>query len=552
MKRIALYILAVFCFSNLSNAQVRMLTIGDSTMADYDPVKNSQEKEKRGWGQMLPIFFDENVQIDNAARNGRSSKSFYFEFWETGLRESLKPGDYVIIQFGHNDEKNNGADSDETDKKNRGTAPWSQYIKYLTKYVEESRAKGAIPILATPVVRRAFNSDGKTLTSTAKHNLVEQSDIKNDSIMNYVLAMKSVARTLSVPLVDMTALTEKLVTKYGPDKSKQQIYCEEDNTHLRALGGVLFARLFAEDLIKQNILKEHIVLSKETVLPRRLDFGSQLVSIPIVQAFTLVNVGIPGEKHIRLMSADPYYMVSFYPDKEFSQLITADTNGDFIGTVYVKFTPQSAQEYNEALVFKKVLITKKKLSENTIKIPLSGTGLAADKDKVIEITASPAKTFPLETKPQVKGDIKAELKLQGMVAHHTTNAGLTVIENTDAQDLESAAREIDMNAARYAELSITANSYDIYLNHLSFSLKSESGDKMQFSVLGSADTNLSKTDSFSVMENMSDKALKPYSFNTMIKIEKGRTYKLRLYPWNRGGAKTKIILDNVIIKGLGK
>ncbi|NDV77983.1 rhamnogalacturonan acetylesterase [Dysgonomonas sp. 511] len=551
MRKTALYILFLFCLSSLSNAQIRMLTIGDSTMADYDPVKNSQKKEKRGWGQMLPIFFDGNVQVDNAARNGRSSKSFYFEFWETGLRESLKPGDYVIIQFGHNDEKNNGADSDEADKKNRGTAPWSQYIKYLTKYVEESRAKGAIPILATPVVRRAFNADGKTLTSTAKHNLVRQSDIKNDSIMNYVLAMKSVARTLSVPLVDMTTLTEKLVIEYGPDKSKQHIYCEEDNTHLRALGGVLFARLFAEELARKNILKEHIVSSKETVLPKRLNFGSQLVSIPVVQAFTLVNVGIPGEKHIRLMSADPY-MVSFYPDKEFSQLITADANGDFIATVYVKFTPQGAQEYNDALAFKKVLITKKKLSENTIEIPLSGSGLAADKDKVIEITASPAKTFPMETKPQVKGDVKAELKLQGLVAHHTTNAGLTVIENTDAQDLESAAREIDMNAARYAELAITANSYDIYLNHLSFSLKSESGDKMQFTVLGSADANFSKTDSFSVMENMSDKALKPYSFNTMIKIEKGKTYRLRLYPWNRGGSKNKIILDNVTIKGLGK
>lgn len=537
MKSFIFYII-IFIFligTSISlEAQIRLLTIGDSTMADYDLVKNSEEKEKRGWGQMLPLFFNDNVKVENAARNGRSTKSFYFELWDTQLRESLKPGDYVIIQFGHNDEKNNGKDTSEKDKKERGTAPWSQYVKYLTKYVEESRAKGAIPVLATPVVRRMFNEDGKTLAEKGKHNLVEYADVKNDSILNYVLAMKSVARNLSVPLIDMTALTEQLVTEYGPQKSKERIYCEEDNTHLRTLGAILFAELFAKDLARQNILKDHIVFSKETIFPKELDFGSQLVSVPMIKAFSMVSIGVPGSKEIDIASQSPY-LVSFYPDKDYSLNITSYADGNFNGTVYVKFIPEQAATYNRELSF------RVNSGETNIFLPLAGAGIAADKNKVIEIKASPAKSAI-----NVKGDISVTTGLKGMRTSDNNS-----IETPDGLN-ESSALEIDLNTARYVELAIKADSYEVYLNHIAFSLKSESGDRMQFTVLGSLYENFVKTDSFSVMENMSDKALKPYSFNTMVHIPKGKTYRLRFYPWNRGGDKSKIVLDNVLIKGLGK
>lgn len=262
-RKIILIITALLFFNFSVRSQVRILTIGDSTMANYDEEKNSGEKEMRGWVQMLPTFLNDNVELNNAAKNGRSSKSFYYEFWES-LRETLKPGDYVFIQFGHNDEKADGLDSDENDKKQRGTAAWGQYLKYLGLYISESRERGAIPILFTPVVRRLFDENNKNIIGKGLHNLTDIAP--DDSTMNYPLAMRSLAYALSVPLVDMTSLTEKSVKDFGAEKSKEIIYANNDNTHLKLMGGVLFAKLAVEELLRQNILTENIVISGEPVI----------------------------------------------------------------------------------------------------------------------------------------------------------------------------------------------------------------------------------------------------------------------------------------------
>ena len=242
------------------NAQVRILTIGDSTMADYDVEKRTGENEMRGWGQMLSLFLTNGAKSENAAKNGRSSKSFYYEFW-LELRNTLKPGDYVFIQFGHNDEKNQGLDTDPADTKERGTAAWGQYQEYLTRYVSKSRERGAIPVLLTPIVRcLPEDSDTTRLSGTGLHNLREIAG--NDSTMNYPMAMRALARKLNVPLVDMTALTEKLVLEYGPVKARRIIYAKNDNTHLKAKGGILFARLAVLDLLSKNIFYPIICLSR--------------------------------------------------------------------------------------------------------------------------------------------------------------------------------------------------------------------------------------------------------------------------------------------------
>lgn len=526
------YILLFFCFSVFSGtAQVRVLTIGDSTMADYDILKNSEEKEKRGWGQMLPLFFNDSVQIDNAARNGRSTKSFYFEFWETGLRETLKPGDYVIIQFGHNDEKNNGSDTDESDPKERGTAPWSQYRKYLRKYITESHERGAVPILVTPVVRRMFNEDGKTLSERGKHNLVEYSDVKSDSVLNYVLAMKAVAREMSVPLVDMTESTGQLVTEYGPDKSKERIYCDEDNTHLRTLGGILFAELFAKDLVRQNILKEYIVFSKEAVFPESLDFGPRLTGIPALKAISVVSIGIPGKKDIKIETKLPYQL-SFYPDKEFSEHLTSSADGDFNGTVYVRFIPPTAKEYTGNISFRSDW-------RQPIIVPLSGTGITANKENTVEARVLFAGG---NMACIVNGNISANIKPEGLTL---TEKGFI------PTDKSWAAQEIDINSSRYIELSIDAKE-DIYINHISFDMQAIGSEKMQFTALGSASVDFTKTDTFSVMETVSDKKVKSYLFETMVQLPKDKTYTLRIYPWDKSGGDNKyLLLDNITVKGLG-
>ena len=123
---------------------VNIFMIGDSTMAN----KLTAKEPERGWGQMFPLFFSEEVKIHNHAQNGRSTKSFIGEGrWKVVL-DSLKPGDYVIIQFGHNDQK-----EDST----RHTDPFKTFRANLEKYINETRAKGAFPILCTSIVRRKFD-----------------------------------------------------------------------------------------------------------------------------------------------------------------------------------------------------------------------------------------------------------------------------------------------------------------------------------------------------------------------------------------------------------
>ena len=248
------YIIAFLLSFNMVQAKTRIFTIGDSTMADYDTVKYSGEKEQRGWCQLFPTLLSGDVSLKNAAKNGRSSKSFYKEVW-VKLRNELQPGDYVFIQFGHNDEKQDGLDTDENDSTLRGTNPWGLYQKYLKLYVNEARERGAIPILFTPVVRRYFEK-GK-LTQKAQHNLIEDA---SDTTLNYVASMKNMARQLSVPLIDMTAATKRLVEAYGPEKSKKELYINTDDTHLKNEGALRYAKLAALELKEKDILSKYIIL----------------------------------------------------------------------------------------------------------------------------------------------------------------------------------------------------------------------------------------------------------------------------------------------------
>lgn len=123
---------------------VTIFMIGDSTMANKD---TSGGKQERGWGMMLQECFDENIRVDNHAVNGRSSLSFINEGRWDRVLEKLRPGDYVVIQFGHNDEK---------PKPDRHTEPGSTFDANLEKFVRETRERGGIPIMMNAVVRRNF------------------------------------------------------------------------------------------------------------------------------------------------------------------------------------------------------------------------------------------------------------------------------------------------------------------------------------------------------------------------------------------------------------
>jgi lysophospholipase L1-like esterase len=179
--------------AGLSNAPTIFMA-GDSTMANK-PLTPPQPE--RGWGQILPLYFKEEVVIKNLAVNGRSSKSFREEGrWQLML-DQIRSGDYVIIQFGHNDEK-------KEDPK-RYTEAFGSFKQNLERYIREVREKQANPVLATPVVRRSFTNNNEL----------------RDTHGDYPVAVRQVAAEQKVPLLDLQKHTAELVLKLGPELSKK-------------------------------------------------------------------------------------------------------------------------------------------------------------------------------------------------------------------------------------------------------------------------------------------------------------------------------------------
>ena len=212
--------------------------IGDSTMANK--IK-PEENPERGWGQMLPLFFNDNITIDNRAVNGRSTRSFINEKRWDDIYKVLKPGDYVFIQFGHNDAK-------EKDSL-RYTNPHTAYRYNLIRFVTESREKGATPIIFSSVVRRNFNENGVLISTHG----------------DYTLEARLVAQEYNVPFIDMEYYSELLEQSYGPEKSKQlhlyykageiPYYKEDkaDDTHFCAKGATAIAKIAVEELKKTEL-----------------------------------------------------------------------------------------------------------------------------------------------------------------------------------------------------------------------------------------------------------------------------------------------------------
>lgn len=251
VKYIFLAVAGILVLSAFKSEQkVRIFMIGDSTMANKDV---SGGKLERGWGMMLKNFFTDNVIVNNHALNGRSSKSFIAEGHWQKVVEQIRPGDYVFIQFGHNDEK---ADT------LRHTDPGTSFDDNLRRFVNETRLKGGISVLFNSVVRRTF-ADSKTAVEDDdkrdnSSNYLAEGDTLVDTHGAYLLSPRNVAVELDVPFVDANKITHDLEEGLGPDGSKKLHMWyrpgeveylpdgRQDNTHYNVYGAYIVAGLLAE------------------------------------------------------------------------------------------------------------------------------------------------------------------------------------------------------------------------------------------------------------------------------------------------------------------
>jgi lysophospholipase L1-like esterase len=213
----------------LGQKPVTVHMAGDSTMAP----KTERSRPETGWGEPFGEFLDPGkFAIDNRAVNGRSAKSFIAEGRWQALLDATKPGDWVFVQFGHNDEKETSADPN---------APLADFRRNLQRFVTDVRAKGATPVLLTPVMRRRYDANGDFF----------------DTHGEYPGVVRQVAKELDADLIDLHAMTGDLLRQRGPEASRSLFLMlkpgehpnypdgVEDNTHFSPKGARAVAQLAA-------------------------------------------------------------------------------------------------------------------------------------------------------------------------------------------------------------------------------------------------------------------------------------------------------------------
>lgn len=579
-KTLALLLVSFFCVTPFF-AKVTVHTIGDSTMENYD----ESATDKRGWATYLGAFFDNQfVEVNNRGKSGCSSRTFYTGAAQWGtVTKQLQEGDYLVIQFAHNDEKNNGMDVDslnayyaaigqaaETDM--RGTHPQTTYKAFLRKYIDEARAVGVNPILMAPVARKYFN--GNTIKRSGKHDLGDKfwriengilnqaaSVPENDHSMDYVQAMREVAQEMNVPFLDMTTATVNLYLQYGEAQCTKLLFCQGDNTHFATMGANLVARLAAQ-MLKDSIPALAPYISIPTTItanPSSLSIGETYEGVSnkrevLFTAFGLepstgiVSFSTTGDMQISLSGEEGSYATSVEATYEGATLLQR---------LYVKVAYTTAGEQTHTIVA---------VSGNQrIEVPVTANviSLAGGSPISAKWALSTKPSLPLQA--ECVGPVSGEMTLSGMVITDTKNdvtingeTGLDVprIHNADAEGKKAnwPIDEIDENANRYIDFSLTApTTAEVRITKISMFLGAYSSSFMKCHVnIGfGADFTDVRTIYEVAQTALPNKSMNYIELTPAITIPAGETLHLRVLPWHEhtSGSGKYILLRDVAIEG---
>ncbi len=244
-----IFLLAAACCAAPTFATT-LFFAGDSTLDDH---RRKPHPPYASWGTELERHMKPGNKVDNHARSGASAKSFVESGCWDKMIALVRPGDFVVIQFGHNDQKH----SNEFYRTKRFTSVNGTYEEYYTRFVSEIRAKGATPMFATSIVRGTFDSAGK--------KLVDRRDQKGINLRSYADAAIALGKKLNVDVVDMNALTHDLLEKVGKDEAMKFFVIStglvkgkdgepsKDTTHPVKAGAEAFAKLFLDDVKARNL-----------------------------------------------------------------------------------------------------------------------------------------------------------------------------------------------------------------------------------------------------------------------------------------------------------
>ncbi len=549
-------------------------TLGDSTMAPYD----ESATVTRGWGMYFGNFLTNGWTSVNYAKGGRDSRGGYTELWQTAKKQ-VEAGDYVIITFGHNDEKNSGMDGyelkayyesiGETAKAAavdlRGTVPSTTYKGWLGKIVDEVKELDAIPIICSPVCRSYFT--GSKIRRNGRHDLGDsfsvltadgikekQSIPADDHTMDYAYHSRKLAEEKGVSFIDLTAATAELYEYYGDAKCHEYLFDGEGSTHFNTTGAVLVARECARLMKAQGILSDAITLPTDlTVVPSTGDLGEAYKGQTLQKEFTLNGFGLSPETGTVSIVATEGVELSF-DKKEWNTTLTADYSGStLVKTFYTQMTLTSDGETTGTITIRQ--------GDKTIEIPVKATAVTLEggtevkaywrleKDDACELIgpATPiAQTF------------------QGMYVQRYSNPNANTVwpdwTGYDAsrkmqRDLLTGdnwpADEIDDNPDRYIQWGIKpAAGTDLKIDQISLYASGCGGNGMCCHIYYSTDNFATRT---TIFEMMKMPANNPQYVETkpVLTVKDGQELLVRVYPWYNGAASGKTIcLSDLTIHGM--
>ena len=591
MKRI---LISLLCFMalmvNADAAPKKVHTIGDSTM---DGTYDVTTTDKRGWCMMLQSFFDkENVTVNNRGKSGASSKSFYLEapYWPTLVKGSsaMQEGDYLLIQFAHNDEKTSGTDGDElkayyTSKgmtaeaaavDYRGTTAFDTYKQYIRKYINEAKAMGVKPIVVGAICRKYFTSDGKDITRSGRHDLgdkfnllkdgtllTDQKVAASDDTYDYIMSAKAVAAEYEdVPFIDLTDLTAKLYVSYGDAYCTSNLFCKDDKTHPAALGATLIARTFAQalkdqyaketDSKKKEVLKglaDYVIVSNDmTFNPSSGDMGETYVGMNVTKEFNISAFGLAADAGEFTISASEGFKVSTDKKSWNNSIKVSYTGGNLITTVFVRADLTAAGTMNGKLTATDGTNTKE------LNLTASGKSLTGGVESscVWQLNT----TSLAATSETLNGaDVKlADMKVSGNPSAPGSPAGHGKMVLFTTTDGSWPAGEIDEVSTRYIEFKATVpEGKTLNLDKVSLDVSGWGGNGMCFKAYYATKSDFTDQVNFAERSKITDKNAFTISADAVKELGEGESVYIRVYPWYNGAATGKYLaLSDVTIHGM--
>lgn len=553
-------------------------TIGDSTMATYDP----NTTVTRGWGQMFQQFFKGDVTVNNRAKNGASSKSFYMEsaYWQS-VKKQIEPGDYVLIQFAHNDEKSNGCDGDELKayyqsigdeaKANacdyRGTTASGTYKDYLRKYVEETRALGATPVLVGAICRKYF--DGSTIRRNGRHDLGDKFDkieggklttgnkvAADDHTYDYPYQMQEVAKELGVQYLDLTTATKELYESYGDAKANALLFDGNGSTHTSAMGATLIARLAAQLMQKAGILTENINLTSDlSVNPSTVDLGQAYKGQTVVREVSVNGFDlVPADGNVSITASNGLMVSADGSDYSSTATLTYK-EGNLIGSFKTSYEFAAAGDINESITVS--------CGDKTVTIPVVGKcveladGVSASAYWRLEKDDNCTVEGPVDP----IGETYSEMKLQ---KYSSPNAKTTWPEGTGFDATRKTQRniiegeswpadEIDEVSTRWIEFAVKpAKGTTFNVNEISLYVCGCGGNGMHCKIYYSKEADFANAVNIADFSgSMKANDMMEVKATPVIELSEGETLRLRVYPWYGSAATGKTIcLSDVKVAGV--